>query len=213
MQMLKKWMLILAVLLVMPGVEAIANTDVAPDVVLQEHARRVMAELSRDGGAIKDDMNRLYQLVEREILPLVDFKSMSKLILGKHWRKASKEQRKAFIAAFRNLLVNTYTKSLKQYANQNIKFFPHRTRVKGKYATVYSEFVPGNGQRNVPVIYKLRKDKHGEWKAYNLEIEGLSVVKNFRTDFNSEINAKGLDALIARLEREQAERRKEAEAN
>ena len=170
-----------------------------------------MAELKRDGGAIRNDIDKLYALVEREILPSVDFTAMSKLILGKHWKKATPEQRKAFIRAFRNLLVNTYTKSLKQYANQEIRFFPERTKIKGKYATVYSEFVPGNGQRNVPVIYKLRKDKDGNWKAYNLEIEGLSVVKNFRTDFSAEINAKGLDALIARLEKEQEQRRREAE--
>ncbi len=185
--------------------------DVPPDKFLQEKAQRVMAELKRDGGAIRNDIDKLYALVEREILPSVDFTAMSKLILGKHWKKATPEQRKAFIRAFRNLLVNTYTKSLKQYANQEIRFFPERTKIKGKYATVYSEFVPGNGQRNVPVIYKLRKDKDGNWKAYNLEIEGLSVVKNFRTDFNAEINAKGLDALIARLEKEQEQRRREAE--
>ena len=185
--------------------------DVPPDKFLQEKAQRVMAELKRDGGAIRNDIDKLYALVEREILPSVDFTAMSKLILGKHWKKATPEQRKAFIRAFRNLLVNTYTKSLKQYANQEIRFFPERTKIKGKYATVYSEFVPGNGQRNVPVIYKLRKDKDGNWKAYNLEIEGLSVVKNFRTDFSAEINAKGLDALIARLEKEQEQRRREAE--
>ena len=184
--------------------------DVPPDKFLQEKAQRVMAELKRDGGAIRNDIDKLYDLVEREILPSVDFTAMSKLILGKHWKKATPEQRKAFIRAFRNLLVNTYTKSLKQYANQEIRFFPERTKIKGKYATVYSEFVPGNGQRNVPVIYKLRKDKNGNWKAYNLEIEGLSVVKNFRTDFNAEIKAKGLDALIARLEKEQEQRRREA---
>ncbi len=187
------------------------SAEVAPDKLLQEKAAQVMAELKRDGGAIRNDINALYDLVEREILPLVDFTAMSKLILGKHWKKATPEQRKKFIEAFRNLLVNTYTKSLKQYANQEIRFFPERTKIKGKYATVYSEFVPGNGQRNVPVIYKMRKDKNGNWKAYNLEIEGLSVVKNFRTDFNAEINANGLDALIARLEKEQAERRREAE--
>ena len=185
--------------------------DVPPDKFLQEKAQRVMAELKRDGGAIRNDIDKLYDLVEREILPSVDFTAMSKLILGKHWKKATPQQRKAFIKAFRNLLVNTYTKSLKQYANQEIRFFPERTKIKGKYATVYSEFVPGNGQRNVPVIYKLRKDKDGNWKAYNLEIEGLSVVKNFRTDFSAEINAKGLDALIARLEKEQEQRRREAE--
>lgn len=211
MQMIRKLLVIVGIGLLFASAASPA-ADVAPDQLLQEKARSVMAELQRDGGAIRNDINKLYDLVEREILPLVDFTSMSKLILGKHWKQATPEQRKAFIHAFRDLLVNTYTKSLKQYANQEIRFFPNRTRIKGKYATVYSEFVPGNGQRNVPVIYKLRKDKNGNWKAYNLEIEGLSVVKNFRTDFNAEINAKGLDALIARLEREQKARRQEAAA-
>ncbi len=206
--MKSRWLwLVAGLLFAVGGVMA----DVAPDKFLQEKAEKVMAELKRDGGAIRNDIDALYDLVEREILPLVDFTAMSKLILGKHWKKATAEQRQKFIEAFRNLLVNTYTKSLKQYANQEIRFFPERTKIKGKYATVYSEFVPGNGQRNVPVIYKMRKDKSGQWKAYNLEIEGLSVVKNFRTDFNAEINANGLDALIARLEKEQAERRREAE--
>ncbi len=211
MQMIRKLVLILGLGFFLAAAAGQA-ADVAPDKLLQEKAQTVMAELRRDGGAIRNDINKLYDLVEREILPMVDFTSMSKLILGKHWKQATPEQRKGFIKAFRNLLVNTYTKSLKQYANQEIRFFPNRTKIKGKYATVYSEFVPGNGQRNVPVIYKLRKDKNGNWKAYNLEIEGLSVVKNFRTDFNAEINAKGLDALIARLESEQEARRREAAA-
>lgn len=196
---------------------AAAKTDISPDALLQQKAQQVMSELKANGGAIRKDIDKLYDLVEREILPMVDFTAMSKLILGKNWKQATPEQRERFIEAFRNLLVNTYTKSLKQYANQEIRFFPERTKItkdsRGReYATVYSEFVPGNGQRNVPVIYQLRKDNEGNWKAYNLEIEGLSVVKNFRTDFNAEIQDKGLDALIARLEREQEERRREAAA-
>jgi phospholipid transport system substrate-binding protein len=210
MQMIRKLILVFVLGFVFAG--GSSADEVAPDKFLQQKAEKVMAELRRDGGAIRNDINKLYALVEREILPSVDFTSMSKLILGKHWKKATPQQREAFINAFRNLLINTYTKSLKQYANQEIRFFPNRTKIKGKYATVYSEFVPGNGQRNVPVIYKMRKDKNGNWKAYNLEIEGLSVVKNFRTDFNAEINANGLDALIARLESEQETRRQEAAA-
>ncbi len=211
---MKKWQTLIVFLLVslVAGLTH-ASADTAPDALLKQRAQEVMQALSANGGAIKQDMGKLYQLVDEKILPLVDFDAMSKLILSTHWKKATPEQRARFKEAFKNLLVNTYTKSLKQYANQDIIFFPERTRIDGKYATVYSEFVPGNGQPNVPVIYKLRKDKQGNWKAYNLEIEGLSVVKNFRTDFNSEINSKGLDALIARLEKEQAERRAEAAAN
>lgn len=204
--------LFISCLLAMASITASA-ADAGPDALLIERAEEVMGELKKDGGAIKQDMDALYGLVNTKILPLVDFEAMSKLILSTHWKKANPEQRGRFMEAFKNLLVNTYTQSLKQYANQDIVFFPERTRIDGKYATVYSEFVPGNGQRNVPVVYKLRKTKDAPWKAYNLELEGLSVVKNFRTDFNAEINSTGLDSLIARLEKEQAERRAEAAAS
>ena len=74
--------------------------------------------------------------------------------------------------------------------------------MKGKYATVYSEFVPGGGKTNVPINYKMRK-VGDQWKAYNLEIEGLSLVTNYRTSFGKEISATSLDALIARLNKGQ----------
>jgi phospholipid transport system substrate-binding protein len=168
----------------------------SPDAMLQERSKEIMVELKKDG--VRADINQLYDLVDRMIVPLIDFKAMSKLTLGKHWKKASAAQRSAFMDAYQNLLRNTYTKSLKNYANQDIRFFPQRTQMKGKYVTVFSEFVPGGGKANVPINYKLRK-VGDEWKAYNLEIEGLSLVKNYRTSFGKEISATGLDSLIARL--------------
>ena len=174
----------------------------SPDTLLQERSRQIMVELKKDG--VRSDIDKLYDLVDRMIVPLIDFKAMSKLTLGKHWKTASAAQRSAFMEAYRNLLRGTYTKSLKEYAGQEIRFFPKRTQVKGKYATVFSEFVPGGGKTNVPVNYKLRK-VGDQWKAYNLEIEGLSLVKNYRTSFGKEITATGLDALIARLEKGQVE--------
>jgi len=183
------------------GICVPASAAESPDVMLQERSDQIMAELKKDG--VRSDINKLYELVDRMIVPLIDFNAMSKLTLGKHWKRASKDQRTAFMGAYQNLLRNTYTKSLKNYANQEIRFFPQRTRTKGKYATVYSEFVPGGGKTNVPIIYKLRK-VGDEWKAYNLEIEGLSLVKNYRTSFSKEISATSLDALIARLDKGRA---------
>lgn len=183
------------------GIWVPASAAESPDVMLQERSDQIMAELKKDG--VRSDINKLYELVDRMIVPLIDFNAMSKLTLGKHWKRASKDQRTAFMGAYQNLLRNTYTKSLKNYANQEIRFFPQRTRTKGKYATVYSEFVPGGGKTNVPIIYKLRK-VGDEWKAYNLEIEGLSLVKNYRTSFSKEISATSLDALIARLDKGRA---------
>lgn len=195
------WLLGVAILL---GVWMLAPVSAAqsPDVLLQERSRQIMAELNKDG--VRADIDKLYKLVDKMIVPLIDFKAMSKLTLGKHWKTASKAQRSAFMGAYRNLLRGTYTKSLKDYANQDIRFFPKRTQIKGKYATVFSEFVPGGGKTNVPVNYKLRK-VGDQWKAYNLEIEGLSLVKNYRTSFGKEISATSLDALIDRLGKGQVE--------
>ena len=187
--------LLLGVWALMP-VFAASDVALAPDALLQKRSKQIMEELKKDD--VRSDINKLYDLVDNKIVPLIDFKAMSKLTLGKHWKRASKKQRTAFMDAYQNLLRNTYTKSLKNYANQEIRFFPQRTQVKGKYATVYSEFVPGGGKTNVPINYKLRKVGN-EWKAYNLEIEGLSLVKNYRTSFSKEIRATSLDALITRL--------------
>lgn len=198
--------------LVLSSFTALADSASAerPDQMLETRTNQVVAELSKNGGALRNDLDGLYQMVDRLIMPMIDFTAMSKLILGKHWKKASPEQRAAFIKAFSGMLKNTYTKSLRQFANQSIRYLSAKTKISGKYATVYSEFVPGNGKPNVPVIYKLRQSKDGDWKVYNLELEGLSVVKNFRTDFNSEISATSLDALIARLQKQQDQAAKTA---
>jgi len=196
----KYFWLIGFVLLLGAGMLAQASEVESPDALLQERSDLIMAELKKS--SVRSDINKLYALVDRTMVPLIDFKAMSKLTLGKHWKKASKDQRSAFMDAYKTLLRGTYTKSLKSYANQEIRFFPKRTRLKGKYATVYSEFVPGGGKTNVPINFKMRK-VGDQWKAYNLEIEGLNLVKNYRTSFGKEISATSLDALIARLNKGQ----------
>ncbi len=184
----------------------------SPDAMLQAATNKALEALNKDHGAIRKDLNKLYDLVDQLVIPLVDFEAMSKLVLGKHWRKATPEQRKRFMDVFEKLLKYTYTRSLRDYANQTIRYFPNKTRIRDRYASVYSEFIPGQGKPNVPVVYKLRKSKDGSWKAYNLIIDNLSLVKNYRTDFGREIEEKGLDSLIARLEKEQEEQKRKAEA-
>lgn len=207
--MLQKLLLSLILIFTLSPVSAAQS----PTAMLQAATDEALSELQKDDGAIREDVHQLYELVERLVFPLVDFEAMGKLILGKHWKKATAEQQEDFLAAFSNLLKYTYTSSLKDYANQTIRYFPNKTQIKkDKYATVYSEFVPGNGQANVPVVYKLRKNDDGDWKAYNLVIENLSVVKNYRTDFNREISATSLDSLIARLEKDQASQKVKAES-
>lgn len=171
------------------------------DTVLIQRAEVVLTALKRDSGAIRNNQEKLRGLVDEQIFPLIDFESMSKLVLGVQWKRADASQRESFLAAFRELLARTYTKSIREYANVDIRFYPQRTRSDDKYATVYSEFVAGGGKANVPVEYSLRNTDEG-WKVYDLVIEGLSLVKNYRTSFKDEIQATSLDALIARLQKD-----------
>lgn len=174
-------------------------TSGRPDTMLQAQTDKILAALTENNGQILQNQQQLNQMVEEMIVPMIDFDSMGKLILSKYWKKASTEQRASFLASFQTILKQTYTRYLAQYADQSIAYFPSRTRVKGKYATVYSEFIPGNGRANIPVVYKLRL-KNGNWKAYNLVVEGLSFIANYRTDFGREIQATGIDTFISNLQ-------------
>ncbi len=178
-----------------------AQAVVAPDKYLEEKSTLILSELQRDSGSLRENPEKLRALVEKHLLPLIDFKTMSKLVLGKNWKKASATQREEFVEAFEHLLIRTYTKSIREYANVDIRFYPKRTKIRdGKYAKVYSELVPGGGKPNVPVEYSLKFDGD-QWLVYDVTIEGLSLVKNYRDSFKDEIKATSLDSLIARLKK------------
>ncbi|MGF1644368.1 MAG: phospholipid-binding protein MlaC [Thiotrichales bacterium] len=182
--------------LVMP-----AQAEERPDKLLQSRAQEVFDTLQAGGDAFRGDFGKVYELAERLIFPLVDFEAMGKLTLSRHWRQASEQQRSDFINTYKELLVRTYTKSLREYANVNIVFYPERTKYQDEYAMVYSDFVQGSGKPNIPVVYSMRKTANG-WKAFDVTIEGLSMVKNYRDSLNREIDEKGLDGVIARLKKE-----------
>jgi phospholipid transport system substrate-binding protein len=168
-------------------------------------ADRVMQLLRDHEERLRNDSNFVYDLVEEEILPLVDFEGMSRLILGRHWRTASPGQRERFVEAFRDTMVRAYAGQLAEHADKRIIVNERRSRADGNRATVATEIVVGQGQPNIPVVYDLRV-VDDQWKAFNLTVESWSLVTNFRTSFGAEIEggrdeAEGLENLIQRLER------------
>ncbi|HSP00900.1 MAG TPA: ABC transporter substrate-binding protein [Thioalkalivibrio sp.] len=165
-----------------------------------ESANRVLEMLRENSERLKNDETFVYSLVEKEILPSVDFQGMSRLILARHWRTASPEQRERFVQAFTNTMVRAYAGQLAEHADKRIIVNERRSRVDGERASVATEIVVGQGRPNVPVTYSLRI-VDDRWKAYDLTVEGLSLVTNFRTTFNSEIERGGLEDLIQRLEK------------
>jgi len=170
-----------------------------PTELVEGAINRVLDTLRADQARAQSDPDFVLQVIENEILPLVDVEGMARLILARHWRDATPEQRSRFTEAFRNTLLNAYGVRLADYLDRRVVVIPRRSRQDDRMAVVATEIEVGRGQPNIVVNYRLRP-VDGEWKVFDVEAEGLSFVGNFRTSFNTEIGRDGLDALIARLE-------------
>ena len=170
----------------------------SPEDLVRETSEKVLATLETNKALYKKEPERIYRLVDEIILPNLDFIAMSKLALGKNWNQASANQQDRFTAAFKDMLIRTYSKSLTEYAGQKIEFLPYRPPQDGKMTTeVSSRIVPANGPA-IPIDYRLRL-KDDAWKVYDITIDGISLVTNYRNSFASDIRAVGMDGLIDKL--------------
>lgn len=148
-----------------------------------------------------DNLDELYQLIDDKLLPVFDVRYSGYLVLGNHWKPATEEQRSRFIEAFYTFLVRSYAKGLLGFNQQDLEIYPEVYSKDKKKAEVRTELKLANGTK-VPVNYRLRNSKRG-WRVYDVRIEGVSYVQNYRSQFNAEIAAEGIDAVIQRLETEQ----------
>ena len=148
------------------------------------------------------DPELLRSEIDRIVVPHVDFNTMTKLAVGKHWRRADATQKTELVTEFQNLLLNTYAGALNQYSGQDITFEPFRPESRPDRAVVRSTFEQSGGAQDVPVLYKLR-DKDG-WLIYDIEVNNISLVTNYRTAFANEISRGGVAGLIATLKQRNA---------
>lgn len=176
-----------------------AGVDTSEPVKLIETSANLMVtELEARRAELRKDPAKLAALVERVLLPNFDVDHAARLVLGRHWRTATPEQRKRFTDAFYGSLMSNYGDALLEFTGDRIRVLPSPVTPEATSATVRTEVKRSNGQK-IPVNYTLRKTEAG-WKVWDVVIEGISYVKSFREDFGSEIDQKGLDAVIARLE-------------
>lgn len=172
--------------------------SLSPQDLVTKVAQDTLRDLDAHRAEYKKDPGKLRQLVDKNMLPHFDTKYAAQLVLGKHWRDATAQQRDRFVEAFYQSLLQNYGEALLEFTPERLRILPFRGDLSQEAVTVRSEVRRDNGSR-VPVNYSLRKTPNG-WKAYDVQIEGVSYVKSFRTDFNSEIRQKGLEAVISRLE-------------
>ena len=174
----------------------------APQALIEASAQAMLDALDADREAYQKDPAKVRALVDRVLLPHFDTDYSAMLVLGRHWRTASPGQRKRFVEAFYQSLLSKYGAALASVTGENLTMLPFRGDLASGRATVRTEVTTDDGTR-VPVNYSMRATADG-WKAWDVTIEGISYVKNFRTDFGAEIDQRGLDAVIERLESEAA---------
>jgi phospholipid transport system substrate-binding protein len=176
---------------------AVLAETVPPDVLVKQTADEVIEVVKNDKDIQAGDLRKITSLAEAKILPHFDFERMSRMVLGKHWHKASKEQQAQFVSEFRALLIRTYASALAKYSNQTIEYKPLRAQPGDTEVTVKTQVLQ-QGTQPLPIDYTLAK-KGEAWKVFDVTIEGVSLVTNYRGQFATEVKQTGIDGLIQRL--------------
>lgn len=180
---------------------AIAADDVSqlgPAEMVSKVAQDTLKDLDAHRSEYKQNPSRVRELVDKNMLPYFDTNYAAQLVLAKNWRTATPEQRKRFVEAFYQSMLQNYGQALLEFTPDRMKILPFQGNPQDANVTVRSQIRRDDGTQ-VPVNYSLRKTPTG-WKAYDVQISGVSYIKSFRTDFGTEIQQKGLEAVIKRLE-------------
>lgn len=177
-----------------------AASQQSPQDLMNDVSKRMLDSLDQNRAAIRKDPAKVYPIVDQILLPHFDTDYAAQLVLAQHWRTATPDQRKRFVNALYNALLKTYGGALADFTADRLKILPFRGDPAATTATVKTQVTRSSGQV-IPVDYRLRKTAQG-WKAFDVVIEGISYVRNYRNDLGAEVSQKGLDAVIARLERD-----------
>ncbi|WP_438971286.1 MlaC/ttg2D family ABC transporter substrate-binding protein [Methylophaga sp.] len=203
-QLIRKFLLFFAALMLSLGPLTVsAEALSAPEILVKNASDDMLKALEEHDTELEEDPTKIYSLVEDILMPHFDFDKMSKLALGKNWRVADAEQRIRFTEEFRLLLIRTYSTAMLEYSNEEIRLLPFRDDLSRKRVSVPMEVVQPAGPA-IPMALSLYLNKQDEWKVYDVKIDGISLVTNYRSSFANEIRAGGMDKLIEDLAKRNA---------
>jgi len=198
---LNKWTfqsLILVFALVLAGGARATVIDPAnPLDLVKTTADQILNRIAGQRAELNADPGKVYELVNQLVLPRFDFEYMSQLVLGKYWGRASVQQKTEFTIAFREILVRTYASTLLNYADQKIEYMPLRM-VSGATDVTVSTNVVGGGGPPIPINYSLHQ-KAGEWKVYDVVIDNISLVSQYRRSYANHIKRYQINGLIDQM--------------
>ncbi len=201
MQFLKTFMLTFAastLLMSAAHAQAPAATPAAtPDAMVRDLSNEVLSAIKADKALKSGDTGRVQSLVDEKVLPYTDFQKMTQLSVGPGWRNATPEQRAALTREFRTLLVRTYSGALGQVSDHKVELRPFRAQPSDTDVIVRTQVVASRGDP-IQLDYRLEKSDGG-WKIYDINILGVWLVENYKSQFSSQVNSSGIDGLIKTL--------------
>jgi len=178
----------------------VAQTSPVP--MLERTANNIIATLKDNKASLKSNPNIIYQAVESHLLPNVDVVGMSRSVLGRQaWNKASPAERTQFSTAFTRLVIRTYSSPLAQYSDETVQFLPIRGSINSRFIRVNSVIVRSSGQ-NIPLSYSL-VSKNGQWKIYDISVEGVSLLQSFRSQFAQALQNSSIGEVITQMQKNQ----------
>jgi phospholipid transport system substrate-binding protein len=169
----------------------------APDELVRKVTADVLDAIQSDLQLQGGDRKKALALAEQKILPLVDFQEATQLAVGRPWAGATPEQRQRLVTEFRGMLVRVYSSAIGAYTGQTMKVLPVRMAPGATEATVRNQYI-SEGRPPVAVSYAMRQTPTG-WKIYDINVEGVSLVLTYRSEFDQITRVSGIDGLIKRL--------------
>ncbi len=184
---------LLTLLLLVP---MIAHAEMAPDALIKDLAQEVTTIIKQEKSK-HSDKKALAEAVDAKIMPHFDFIRMTRLAVGRPWRDATPVQQQSLTQEFHTLLMNTYSSALESYRNEPIEVQPLLAAPDAKQVMVHSRIIQ-NGKAPISIDYRMEKTAKG-WMIFDVAVEGVSLVTNYRSTFQTEISNSGIDGLIKLL--------------
>ena len=202
---LKKWFSVMAFAMTALFVTQTVRAETSPYVLMQQASDKLFADIKNNQAKIKKDPNYLRTIVRNDLLPYVQVNYAGSLVLGSHFKSTTPEQREKFFKAFSDFIEQAYAQVLTAYTDQNIQIEPAKEVGDKNLVSIRVNIVQNGGQAPIKLDFKWRKNsKTGEWQAYDMVAEGVSMVVTKQNEWSGILRQQGIDALTAQIQKSAA---------
>ena len=201
----KKWLSVMAFAVTALFVTQTVRAETSPYVLMQQASDKLFADIKNNQAKIKKDPNYLRTIVRNDLLPYVQVNYAGSLVLGSHFKSTTPEQREKFFKAFSDFIEQAYAQVLTAYTDQNIQIEPAKEVGDKNLVSIRVNIMQNGGQAPIKLDFKWRKNsKTGEWQAYDMVAEGVSMVVTKQNEWSGILRQQGIEALTAQIQKSAA---------